>query len=494
MILRLTIFLFSVISSCVLAFPEKKFAIIVTSYNNRDWYQKNLESIFCQKYTNWRLIYIDDCSSDGTAELVDAYIQQQGFQDKVLLIKNKMRMRALANLYNAVHSCADDEIVFNIDGDDWLAHEKVFAFINQLYQNEALWITYGQFQNWPTGELGYCKAVPEDWIEKKSYRKRWWKPGQLRTFYAWLFKQVQFKDLLFEGPLYHGLFFPANADLAVYYAMMEMAGHHFKFISDIIYIRNVKTPLNDFKANKDIQMMGSKLIREKPVYPTLTDPAISPATAHQNATADIIIMSKNAGTASRLIESSRQFLIHTANIYLLHDGLSDDSAYQELATKQNVFSISISVEYTVMQALNDIAKNGATQHVLLLHDRVVFNKAINISQCIALLEQTFAYGFYFDLHPHAQYQMHNGSFQEVPPLNEIGNDFRAWAFDTGQNGQWKYPRSSIATLYRMKDLIGNAVGITGTSIQEWLHECAEVEVPGAIGVCCHHPCLTLPLE
>ena len=71
-----------------------------------------------------------------------------------------------------------------------------------------------------------------------------------------LFHQVQLKDLFFEGPYFQGQFFPANADLAIYYPMMEMAGYHYKFIPEIIYIRNVATPINDFKANKDVQILG----------------------------------------------------------------------------------------------------------------------------------------------------------------------------------------------------------------------------------------------
>ncbi len=141
---------------------EKKLAIIITSYNNAEWYQANLGSVFDQEYDNYRVIYIDDCSTDGTAELVEKYIAERGQEHRCTVIKNSKRVRALANLYNAVHQCDDDEIVFNFDGDDWFAHYKVFGMINQIYQDPHVWITYGQFKNWPTDQLGYCKPLPDE--------------------------------------------------------------------------------------------------------------------------------------------------------------------------------------------------------------------------------------------------------------------------------------------------------------------------------------------
>lgn len=174
---------------------EKKFVIVVTSFNNAEWCVKNLETIFFQTnpdntglYQNYRVIVVDDASYDGNAEYIEHYIHSCNQQHRVTLIKNKTRKRALANIYMALQLCEPDEIVFNYDGDDWLADNRVFALINELYQNENVWITYGSFINWPTDQMGYCKPFPDEYIEKQLFRKKWWMPGQLRTFYAWRIK------------------------------------------------------------------------------------------------------------------------------------------------------------------------------------------------------------------------------------------------------------------------------------------------------------------
>jgi glycosyltransferase involved in cell wall biosynthesis len=47
-----------------------KFVFIIPSYNNSDWYEYNIKSIAKQHYDNWRAIYIDDASTDGTLKLL----------------------------------------------------------------------------------------------------------------------------------------------------------------------------------------------------------------------------------------------------------------------------------------------------------------------------------------------------------------------------------------------------------------------------------------
>lgn len=42
------------------------FVFIIASYNNSKWYLNNLNSIKKQTYKKWRIIYVDDCSTDDT--------------------------------------------------------------------------------------------------------------------------------------------------------------------------------------------------------------------------------------------------------------------------------------------------------------------------------------------------------------------------------------------------------------------------------------------
>ena len=58
--------------------PEKKIVILIPSYNNSRWYKENLDSIINQNYSNYRIVYVDDCSPDNTGQLVETYIKECG--------------------------------------------------------------------------------------------------------------------------------------------------------------------------------------------------------------------------------------------------------------------------------------------------------------------------------------------------------------------------------------------------------------------------------
>src|SRR5271170_3739503 len=104
---------------------HKPFVVIVPSYNNSEWVERNLRSIFEQKYDNFRVIYIDDASTDGTGSearrIASAYKQEHRIQ----IWRNASNRGAVENIYTAAHSCLDQEIMIICDGDDWFAHEHV---------------------------------------------------------------------------------------------------------------------------------------------------------------------------------------------------------------------------------------------------------------------------------------------------------------------------------------------------------------------------------
>src|SRR5581483_1971233 len=98
---------------------EKEIIVIIPSYNNAKWYSKNLDSIFTQQYSNYKVIYINDNSNDATYSLVTAYIQERHLENKIEIINNTERHGALYNVYHAVHLCPDHAIILIVDGDDW---------------------------------------------------------------------------------------------------------------------------------------------------------------------------------------------------------------------------------------------------------------------------------------------------------------------------------------------------------------------------------------
>ncbi len=243
------------------AVHEKPIVVIIPSYNNAQWYQRNLDSVFSQNYQNYRVVYIDDVSTDNTGQLVKSYIEQKGKEKRVDFIQNEKRVGALSNIFYAVWSCDPMEIVVSLDGDDWLANEEVLSKLNSTYADPEVWMTYGQFSCFPYVDGVGAAEVPFSVIASNSFRESPWVTTHLRTFYAGLFQKINLEDLLIDGN-----FFSMTWDMAMMFPMLEMAGDRSRFIPDVLYVYNIENPLNDGKVNRMYQAALEEMIRRKEKY------------------------------------------------------------------------------------------------------------------------------------------------------------------------------------------------------------------------------------
>lgn len=242
---------------------DKTFVIIIPSYNNIRWYDKNLYMLAQQNktYKNWRAIYIDDCSTDGTGEAVQKYISDNNLSAQVQFIRNPQNMGAMYNLYHAIHACKDDEIVITYDGDDWFANENVLTTLNTIYNDKNIWITYGQYVTYPMGWPGISKQIPDFVTDQNSFRQYAWLSSHLRTFYAGLFKKIKQEDLMENGK-----FYVMTWDQAIMYPMLEMAGHHAKFVDKVLYVYNGDNPISDWRKDEKLLHNTERAIRGKEKY------------------------------------------------------------------------------------------------------------------------------------------------------------------------------------------------------------------------------------
>ncbi|KKP96101.1 MAG: hypothetical protein US13_C0001G0045 [candidate division TM6 bacterium GW2011_GWE2_36_25] len=233
--------------------PEKSFVIVITSYNNERYCEKNLASVLNQNYSNFRVIYIDDCSTDKTSKITEEYIKNNDHQKKISFFKNKQRNLKLANLYQIIHTLPDEEVVIELDGDDYLAHPHVLKIINQKYHETNALIVHATYENQPANlaeqlKLQHFSQETPYFVKKLNlFRKYPWIYSGLRTYYVGLFKKINKEDLLCKIPPFEGKFFPVSHDLAIMYPMLEKAHTQIAYIPDKLLIRNIDSSINDFK-------------------------------------------------------------------------------------------------------------------------------------------------------------------------------------------------------------------------------------------------------
>jgi glycosyltransferase involved in cell wall biosynthesis len=241
---------------------RKSFVIVIASYNNERWCRRNLESVLSQQYPQFRVIYIDDQSSDDTVRLVDEYLAETGQADRVTFIRNDTRVGPVANIDRAVRSCDPHEIIVLVDGDDFLAHRQVLTRLDTIYRDPDVWVTWGQFTRFPEGPGGFCEEIPPEIVSANAYRDHPFVSSHLRTFYAGLYQRIRLIDVQDCD----GKFFVIAGDVAQMFALMEMAGSRGKFVPEILYVYNRENPLNDDKLDRVGQVRTEMAIRSKARY------------------------------------------------------------------------------------------------------------------------------------------------------------------------------------------------------------------------------------
>lgn len=242
------------------------FTILIPSYNVEKWVNRNVTSALNQKYDNYDIVYIDDCSTDKTFEVAKQLLQeaQSEFDGTIVVEKNSFNKGKMCNVYEAVYSARDNTIVVILDGDDWLANENVLSYLNKVYESGDVWMTNGSYAVDPTGEV--IKPNISDQYWEGTIRQKSWEFSHLGTFRKELFCKIKRKDFMNQ----QGQFWTTTSDQAIMWPMAEMAGpQNFRAINEVLYVYNRMNPISDDRAHRQDQLLTEHTIRNKKPYAKL---------------------------------------------------------------------------------------------------------------------------------------------------------------------------------------------------------------------------------
>jgi len=240
---------------------NNKFTIIIPFYNVENTIQKTIASVLKQDYKNYTCILIDDISTDSSYKECKKIIKNNSCFS---LIKNKEKKYSTKNIYEAIHKYTkEDDIVVVLDGDDFLFGKDVLSHLNDFYNKNDCWLTYGSYIELSRGVKGkFAKQVPEYVIENNSYRQFEWCTSHLRTFRSFLYKKIKKEDFLDENKK----FFTRAGDLVIMFPMLEMAAEKAFYIDKTLYIWNDISDLNDHKIDHSTQLAIENQVRNRKKY------------------------------------------------------------------------------------------------------------------------------------------------------------------------------------------------------------------------------------
>lgn len=216
-----------------------KIIVAVTLYNSVDVIERTLSSIIAQTYKDFVCYITDDLSTDNSAEVVEKFIEGD---DRFHLIKNSEKRYQGGNydlICRDTEGVNDEDIVIEVDGDDWLANSKVFERVIETYKSGDIWIANGSFK-YANGNLGFSQPV----TNIGTLRHGPYTASHLRTWKVFLWRAIRPEDLRDSN----GNWWDCSCDLIFMYDMFEMAGlEHYVFMDTIHYIYNDGNPFNEHK-------------------------------------------------------------------------------------------------------------------------------------------------------------------------------------------------------------------------------------------------------
>lgn len=135
-------------------------SIIVPVYNAEKFIRETMDSVMAQTYSDWELLLVEDCSSDGSADTIEKYIAEKA-ESRIRLIRQPSNQGAARARNRGVLEASGRYIAY-LDADDLWAPEKLEHELSFMEEKGAAFAFTGyEFADEHGVGLGKVVRVPE---------------------------------------------------------------------------------------------------------------------------------------------------------------------------------------------------------------------------------------------------------------------------------------------------------------------------------------------
>lgn len=116
-----------------------KVDVLIPAYNAAKYLPACIESVLSQTFEDWRIMLVDDGSTDNTPDVVAPYIQSHGTKIRYIRQEN----RGLPAARNAGIRASDSELLALLDADDLWLPCRLEESVKMLAERPAAGLSYG---------------------------------------------------------------------------------------------------------------------------------------------------------------------------------------------------------------------------------------------------------------------------------------------------------------------------------------------------------------
>ena len=109
------------------------FSIICPVYNVEKYIRSCVESIVNQTFSDFEVVFIDDCGSDNSIKIIEEYAKKDS---RIKIIKNDINKKLPASLNVGLDSISGEYFIF-LDSDDWIELNTLEILYNNLKSHDV---------------------------------------------------------------------------------------------------------------------------------------------------------------------------------------------------------------------------------------------------------------------------------------------------------------------------------------------------------------------
>ncbi len=170
-------------------------SVIMPVYNVDRFISETIQSVIDQTYTNWELIIVDDCSTDGTAEIIREYAAKD---ERIKFLQNEKNSGAAASRNYALRKASGRWIAF-LDSDDLWLPRKLEEQIKFMEENDYRF-SYTAYEQIDENSMPLNIKVDGPAVLSKRKMFRYCYPGCLTVMYdRSVVGLIQIPDVIANG-------------------------------------------------------------------------------------------------------------------------------------------------------------------------------------------------------------------------------------------------------------------------------------------------------
>lgn len=120
---------------------QKKVSIVLPVYNGEANLSHAIDSIINQTYQNIELIVVNDCSTDGTAEILKEYAENDS---RILIINNPINMKLPRTLNAGFEHATGDYLTWTSD-DNIYKEDAIWKMVEYLQSDDSIDMVYANY-------------------------------------------------------------------------------------------------------------------------------------------------------------------------------------------------------------------------------------------------------------------------------------------------------------------------------------------------------------